>query len=89
MDDQPHLVDGPSGAVAEGGGVPDTSITGLPLHSWRDGVDSGTVCGAAAMTDEAAKRLMASGITPAAWMRASDSVRLLLPRTVTGGALLG
>ena len=76
-------------AVAEGGGVPDTSITGLPLHSWRDGVDSGTVCGAAAMTDEAAKRLMASGITPAAWMRASDSVRLLLPRTVTGGALLG
>ena len=76
-------------AVGEGGGVPDTSITGLPLHSWRDGVDSGTVCGAAAMTDEAAKRLMASGITPAAWMRASDSVRLLLPRTVAGGALLG
>jgi predicted component of type VI protein secretion system len=76
-------------AVGEGGGLPDTTIAGLPLHSWRDGVDSGTVCGAAAMTDEAAKRLLASGITPAAWMRAADSVRLLLPRTVTGAALLG
>ena len=76
-------------AVGDGGGLPDTAITGLPLHTWRAGVDSGTVCGAAAMTDEAAKRLLASGITPAAWMRASDSVRLLLPRTVTGTPLVG
>ncbi len=71
------------------GGVPDTSISNLPLHSWRDGVDSGTRCGEAAMTDEAARRLGATGITPLAWMRASDSVRLLLPRSAAGESLLG
>lgn len=71
------------------GGVPDTSVSGLPLHSWRDGVDSGTRCGAVAMTDDAARRLGAAGITPLAWMRASDSVRLLLPRSAAGESLLG
>lgn len=76
-------------AVDGSGGVPDTSVGGLPLHSWRDGVASGTVCGAAPMTDEAAKRLLASGITPVAWTRASDSVRVLLPRAASGTSLLG
>jgi type VI secretion system protein ImpC len=66
----------------------DTSITGLPLFPWSDGVDSGLLCGEAAMTDGAARRLVEAGLVPVAWARGEDSVRVLMPRSAAGSALV-
>ena len=66
----------------------DTRVTGLPLFPWKDGVDSGMLCGETPMTDGAARRLMESGLTPVAWSRGDDAVRLLVPRSAGGGSLV-
>ncbi len=70
-------------------GVGATTLAGLPLHSWRAGTEAGTTCGAAAMTDAAAQRLIEAGLVPVAWARGADSVRVLLPRTAAGTSLMG
>jgi type VI secretion system protein ImpC len=66
----------------------DTRLTGLPLFPWKDGVGSGMLCGQAAMTDGAARRLGEAGLIPVAWARGDDAVRLLAPRNVAGRSLL-
>lgn len=66
----------------------DTRVGGLPLFAWDDGVHSGLLCGAAAMTDAVARRLGEAGVVPVAWARDDDAVRLLLPRSAAGSSLL-
>lgn len=67
---------------------PDTRLAGLPLFPWSDGVHSGLLCGQAAMTDQAVRRLVESGVVPVAWARGDDAVRVLLPRSAAGASLL-
>jgi type VI secretion system protein ImpC len=69
-------------------GPADTRVTGLPLFPWNDGVQSGLLCGEAAMTDGAARRLGEAGLVPVAWARGDDAVRVLLPRNAAGTALV-
>ena len=71
-----------------GAGAPDTLLADLPLHAWRDGVASGTVCGPVPMTDGAARRLLDAGLIPVAWTRGRDAVRLLSTRSAGGSSLL-
>ena len=66
----------------------DTRVTGLPLFPWRDGVRTGLLCGQAAMTDGAARRLGEAGLVPVAWARGDDAVRVLVPRSATGTPLV-
>ncbi|HJK98719.1 MAG TPA: type VI secretion system contractile sheath large subunit, partial [Polyangiaceae bacterium LLY-WYZ-14_1] len=66
----------------------DTRLTGLPLFAWSDGVHSGLLCGEVAMTDGAARRLVEAGLVPVAWARGEDSVRVLMPRSAAGSALV-